>query len=584
MFASNSFAWYEISSAGSSVENAPELETKPTEEVLWKVGNTSNHYVKISAGNTVQYKALYVSGGAGNNHDMIVAMGDGSVLELSAGKVTYNNSNSKAWETYAFETINDTDKATVNLTATGTSEFALAYHNDNLPFPVDGKRGVTIGKGITLSSLGDINVTDNLVNTGGDFIVNGDVIVGENGAKSFTAKDARVTQAADSTIKATSIKIENTTDTKRDAVFGGNVVADTITIKNANVSLSSLTALTADARANIELAGGVSTLSTTSADVLASSRILDASNTSSNLTIGNDMTVWKIYAPKSKIFVDTGIKLIVGDGTDGHSFNVGGTIKGTVTVNNTSRSDGGDNFIESDLTIDGGKLISAENSNTYYNLTARNATITVKNGGSVDLTNGFLAITNGGKYVFDDATSKLNAIKVMMGNSNSGDSTLEFASTSNFSEGFSFLVRDTNKVAKLILAKDTSAYKFGSISFLRVSNMTVDLNGASVEFSSVNRYNSAGSTSTLIFEDFANGLVKFTDNLSVADDGKVLGLNDNTSITISGVTTDGTSLTSGWSIRDGYLFNSQLVVPEPAEWAAIFGAIALGLAIYRRRK
>ena len=25
-------------------------------------------------------------------------------------------------------------------------------------------------------------------------------------------------------------------------------------------------------------------------------------------------------------------------------------------------------------------------------------------------------------------------------------------------------------------------------------------------------------------------------------------------------------------------------VPEPAEWAAIFGAIALGLAVYRRRK
>ena len=27
-----------------------------------------------------------------------------------------------------------------------------------------------------------------------------------------------------------------------------------------------------------------------------------------------------------------------------------------------------------------------------------------------------------------------------------------------------------------------------------------------------------------------------------------------------------------------------LVVPEPAEWAMIFGGIALGLAIYRRRK
>ena len=33
----------------------------------------------------------------------------------------------------------------------------------------------------------------------------------------------------------------------------------------------------------------------------------------------------------------------------------------------------------------------------------------------------------------------------------------------------------------------------------------------------------------------------------------------------------------------GYLL-SAVAVPEPAEWAMIFGAIALGLAIYRRRK
>ena len=34
---------------------------------------------------------------------------------------------------------------------------------------------------------------------------------------------------------------------------------------------------------------------------------------------------------------------------------------------------------------------------------------------------------------------------------------------------------------------------------------------------------------------------------------------------------------------DGYLL-SAVAVPEPAEWAMIFGGIALGLAIYRRRK
>ncbi len=41
-----------------------------------------------------------------------------------------------------------------------------------------------------------------------------------------------------------------------------------------------------------------------------------------------------------------------------------------------------------------------------------------------------------------------------------------------------------------------------------------------------------------------------------------------------------------WDLNDagtGYIL-SYVTVPEPAEWAAIFGAIALGLAVYRRRK
>ncbi len=36
--------------------------------------------------------------------------------------------------------------------------------------------------------------------------------------------------------------------------------------------------------------------------------------------------------------------------------------------------------------------------------------------------------------------------------------------------------------------------------------------------------------------------------------------------------------------RDGYYLMSTTAVPEPAEWATIFGAVALGFAMYRRRK
>ena len=41
-------------------------------------------------------------------------------------------------------------------------------------------------------------------------------------------------------------------------------------------------------------------------------------------------------------------------------------------------------------------------------------------------------------------------------------------------------------------------------------------------------------------------------------------------------------ISSGLTIQNGWLVAA--AVPEPAEWAMIFGTIALGLAIYRRRK
>ncbi len=46
---------------------------------------------------------------------------------------------------------------------------------------------------------------------------------------------------------------------------------------------------------------------------------------------------------------------------------------------------------------------------------------------------------------------------------------------------------------------------------------------------------------------------------------------------------DGTAWVNDLSVVNGFLYSSA-IVPEPAEWAAIFGAIALGLAMYRRRK
>jgi len=56
--------------------------------------------------------------------------------------------------------------------------------------------------------------------------------------------------------------------------------------------------------------------------------------------------------------------------------------------------------------------------------------------------------------------------------------------------------------------------------------------------------------------------------------------------TMSAVDGAGKVIAGDWSLKDGFLSHSAFAtaVPEPAEWAMIFGMLALGLAMYRRRK
>ncbi len=590
LFSADALAqYYRVIQAGVDKMSAPELESSPDNQLIWGVSNVDQKYVKIFDGNTVQYKAFYVSGGSGNNHNMVVAMGNGSTLELSSTVVTSNNSPSRAWQTYGFETLNDGDNATINLTNETSSSFSLAYESTINLFPEDGKRGVNIGKGITVASAGDINIIDNTVDNGGDFTLNGNMIAGDSASKGVSIKDARFTQTTGSSIMASYVAVENTSDTvKRDAVFNGEVLADNLVLRNAKATLTAFNSLTAD-NATIRLEGGNSEIATTNYDTLASARISGIASASSTLKIVNDMSVLSINAPQSSIFVEKGISLNVGDGTEANAFDIGGTIKGTVTVNSVKERylHAATTMIHSDLLIDGGLLEEVGVGNFSYDLVVRNATISLRNGGAVK-TSSYLGIS-GGTYKVEDASSKIIASKIEMGTmsaSGLGESVLILSSSSNIDVD-EILIKDTNySVARIILAKDDNAYQLGNVKFLRESDLTIVLNGASVEFSSIAGFNdSRATTSNLVFEDYANGFVKFNDGFQISEEGVVLSVADNISITILGVTTDGVLLTSGWSIdENGYLFNSNLSIPEPAEWATILGALALGLAVYRRRK
>ena len=107
---------------------------------------------------------------------------------------------------------------------------------------------------------------------------------------------------------------------------------------------------------------------------------------------------------------------------------------------------------------------------------------------------------------------------------------------------------------------------------------------------------------TFTFCNFENDFIKIADtsNLSFTDDGKLVvattknDVNYAWTITLTGKseqTIEGENVSwkkefsDGWYISDdGFLNNTNVAVPEPAEWAMILGSIALCVAVYRRRK
>ncbi len=111
----------------------------------------------------------------------------------------------------------------------------------------------------------------------------------------------------------------------------------------------------------------------------------------------------------------------------------------------------------------------------------------------------------------------------------------------------------------------------------------------------------SGSSVMLMGDDLMDGYIYFVSSMvaSFDNDAKTItlkGMNNGVENlhTVSFVDKDGNAVNGdsyanfeiGEKTIDGvkYTYATMAAIPEPATWAAIFGAIALGLAVYRRRK
>lgn len=325
-----------------------------------------------------------------------------------------------------------------------------------------------------------------------------------------------------------------------------------------------------------------------------------------DLTIkGNVLSRQITVETNTAMTVDTGAVMVIGDGTTNSQSLIanGGSIlvKGTLVNKVLGAADiimAGVSL--GNITVDGGTLAEiAMNGNSG------SAGFDIKNGQTIKLVNGgkiasyagndqkqaILALTGGTLEL--DATSRIltNQIAFAIDTNDKANNggTLKLGSAANLAADTQIIIKDNNSgISRLELAKDS--YEIAKIRLLRNSNLTIDLsNDAQITIGSVESYGLQEVNFELVLEDFQAGLVKVNGWTTELISSGTFSFSNSTTdapktITLKALDALGNIIEGLWSVdENGYLYNSGLV-PEPAEWATIFGALALGLALYRRRK
>ena len=283
-------------------------------------------------------------------------------------------------------------------------------------------------------------------------------------------------------------------------------------------------------------------------------------------------------------------------------------VLGSLTIGNGGVLDIKNNLAEANTY---GKLTSLANisiAGGTLNLTGKTdsltgivkmGTLSISDGGTLamktDRTS--LLIANGGT-ISVDATSKIAGNHILfspaVGTSTEGYNRakeLYLGGGSSYT-GRLAVIRTSNNF--LTLAEGQS-YNFTILAFKGYAgsnpgeaiDLTINLGGASLLHIGLLRPDDGGAADTLanlILTDFANDIVKI-DDLQMDSGCDISGgviTKGKSTITIIAYDKSGELLSGGvWQHQNGYL---NYVIPEPAEWAAIFGAIALAFAVCRRRK
>ena len=315
-------------------------------------------------------------------------------------------------------------------------------------------------------------------------------------------------------------------------------------------------------------------------------------NTGTTLTIASGTTVFGNTESGSSSISNTGTLNI----------NKGAIVRIKSKPNKDLQVDGGRVNINGIVNVDGGKVyldVNEASKNAVAGLIS--GTTTLKNGASIEFSKTLDRIRLG---IAQGGTLSVSADSKIIGNSivftrTSGTSDYKQESKLILSGGDSFtgqliVLRRSNTVVELAAGQD---YQFTKLDFHHyaggvsgVSNGIIfDLNGAKSLTIGAMSYFSGVALGDLVFKDFREGLVKIenlTDSILEGLNTTGKGTIGSLTFTMSAVDEAGKVIAGNWSLNNGFLSHSAfaVAVPEPAEWAMIFGMLALGLAMYRRRK
>ena len=582
-------------------------------DIVWhgNGGNTTTDMTDsyVIADNDYTLNQFKISGTGGDHCNLNLDL-NGKTLTFTNNLVDYNDTTSASTglsSSYSlglnFTNSDSQNEATMNFTSSRVEIKLETTDAGSGGADIRNKYGRTvyIGEGIT-ANIKTFDVSGRFKNLSDPSKMKWDskmTVAGKvNVANTMTLRDTNFENTG--TVSANVINVYGSNFTSSGSLLTGGISAyadSNIVLSGSNLSKDGAS------QGTLRFYGKNNTLTTT-ADLAAQYLVLKTATTfesgssyeAAELTIKGDFTADKtVIEDNTHLIIDSGAKMTFDFsnktlGGKESPMNIVGdiTVKGALDIKTKGSEHATESVSFKNITVDGGSLINttAKRSTYAFNI-SDGKTITLKNGGTIDTSAySFIGLTGGKLSV--DATSKILAKQIVFRQSKG---TLELSHASNLAAGTNVFVKDLSASAdaKIVLTNCGEAYNIATLRALRNSQLTIDLNGAELHIASVVGYEPAkGTNLTLTLLDFENGLVKVDGWTSELISGGEFEISPETSgktntIKLVAYDKSGTLLDGLWSVdTNGYLFNS--AIPEPAEWAAIFGAIALGLAVYRRRK